>query len=535
MVLKRKFVATISLGLLSLLGLSVVPVYFGGVIATEDEALVRTGDVLRYRVIKFNVDFTVFNELKDNPFEIDDPTLLKGSVLYFKILRVRIKEVTFAVGFILGKDAQVRLDPTADWPPEIETALLPIYAEFPAGAGVPFFWGDYNLDHPFPSDWEPDQLPLFLDPNANWSTLLNELEKNWEPTSIEMTVNTLTASWQQAIASDEEGIKIATLVWNRETGILMQAAILGQKAIDGAVSPFDFEITFMNKENIGLPAEAYEGYLMEYILTDVDVYQSGFEAMTRDIVIDLVMNMTESLEDEPVLLIEIINMDGLFYEFNSTLFPNHLLFEVGPEKGTAMAFGLGFPFLTPDWEFYTSVWATGNLIIDIVTGLVGVIRPEAFLEIDQFLLDLKVAEEEGYHYFGFILDEKAEIYEPRAGITISTENNGEGWLAYEDDGLFAGIYLTISGSFQTLGILPHEGGNLDIDYKFTIKIDRKDIEVPQPSKLKEPKFTPPPLLEDQKEEEPETPGGFIPGFDLIAAVVALLMSSVIVVRKKRTN
>ncbi len=79
---KNKRVSLLTIGLMGLLVLSVMPVSNSFATAATS---IEAGDVLRYSVAKFNVDFTPFNEQPDVPFVINDPTILEGSVLYFKI------------------------------------------------------------------------------------------------------------------------------------------------------------------------------------------------------------------------------------------------------------------------------------------------------------------------------------------------------------------------------------------------------------------------------------------------------------------
>jgi hypothetical protein len=115
---------------------------FLGNASVQDDA-VRAGDVLKYKVTKFNVDFTAINAEPDNPFEFTDPNMLEDSVLYFKVLNEKFDDVMWAVGFILGKNVEVGLNTDMmDVGPEIDPDLLPETIMLPRGAGVPFFAGN---------------------------------------------------------------------------------------------------------------------------------------------------------------------------------------------------------------------------------------------------------------------------------------------------------------------------------------------------------------------------------------------------------
>ena len=179
---KHKRISILTISLMGLLVLSMMPV--SNSFATTADSI-EAGDVLRYSVAKFNVDFTPFNEQPDVPFVINDPTILEGSVLYFKILRESFSEVEYAVGFVLGKDASVQLKKDADWPIEIDTAMLPNFVELHKGDGVPIFAGEYDMDHPFPMDWDPSEIPMVLNPNIDWVGLQDQLIQNWHPSSAD--------------------------------------------------------------------------------------------------------------------------------------------------------------------------------------------------------------------------------------------------------------------------------------------------------------------------------------------------------------
>ena len=134
MQLKRKGLATILISLVSLMIFSTFPVSANSASMTEDPFL-EEGDVLRYSVTRFNVDFTVFNEEEDNPFEIQDSRILQDSVLYIKILQIHLSKVTYGAGFILGEDSEADLDPEFDWGSVIDPDRLPAFRP-PGGISI---------------------------------------------------------------------------------------------------------------------------------------------------------------------------------------------------------------------------------------------------------------------------------------------------------------------------------------------------------------------------------------------------------------
>ena len=539
---KHKRVSILTISLMGLLVLSMMPV--SNSFATTADSI-EAGDVLRYSVAKFNVDFTPFNEQPDVPFVINDPTILEGSVLYFKILRESFSEVEYAVGFVLGKDASVQLKKDADWPIEIDTAMLPNFIELPKGAGVPIFAGEYDMDHPFPMDLDPSEIPMVLNPNIDWVGLQDQLIQNWHPTGADYdeAAGTLTATWSQALSSTQEGIESAELIWDQnEGGALAKAAIRGQQRAAGGISEIDVEITYGYTEHIGLPDEAAPGYTAEYVLTDIHFAQSGLEVLAGPEMIDGIKAQMDMMEGQTVLELEVTDVDGLFVEFESTGFPDNSELRQGPEMVESMAFGMGIPFLTPDWDFYTSVWATGNLLTETYLDLIEAVKPAELpdLDIDQLLVNLKTAKSDGFRYFGFTLAEEVAARDPESGVVINTEANAEGWVAYEENGIFAGLYLEMSGSVSTSGLPLEQGGNLDVEFDFSAKVDRKDADVPDDPSLDEPEFTPPPSSTDLT--QPDTTdgdgdggdGAFIPGFDVVASIAAIVGLTVIIRRRRRS-
>jgi len=260
--------------------------------------------------------------------------------------------------------------------------------------------------------------------------------------------------------------------WDRETGILMLGEIHGQQIIGRDVSPINIKIEFGKKHHRGLPEEARVGYAPEYVLNSLSFKHEGIDDIAPADAILGIEGTIKNMREQTILMMEITEINGLFFEFDATLFPGNRQFQQGPDQGEGMAFGLGMPFLTPDWEFYTSVMATGNLVIETFTSLVGAVQPTTDMpefDITQILLDLQVSKENGYRYFGFNLGEEVEMTEPQSGQSVYTKSDGKGWLAYEDDGLFAGFFLKMNGMIQTEGM---------------------------PTPPDEPKFTEPPSLED---------------------------------------
>ena len=102
--------------------------------------------------------------------------------------------------------------------------------------------------------------------------------------------------------------------------------------------------------------------------------------------------------------------------------------------------------------------------------------------------------------------------------------------------------MTMNGAVSTDGMPMEQGGDLDVEFEFSVKIEREDIAdedgVPDDPSLDEPEFTPPPEAEDltkppEADGDGDGDGAFIPGFDVIASVAAIVGLSVIVRRKRR--
>ncbi len=533
MVFKRKNATTISLCLLSLLVLSVTPTFFGGALATQAPS-VTAGDALKYKVTRFQFDMTEFNKIPDNPFEIQDPNFLAGSVLYAKILIAESHHLAYAIGFILGEDTKVDIDTTAGLPPEMDPSMLPDSIVLKGGAGIPIpLLVSYDPTHPFEPYLSPEKLPLVIDPTVNWEVITDELIRNYRPTNAEFVDGQLKATWEQALSSDEEGFESATIIWDKnQGGILIEADIKGQQEINGDMSSISMKITFWEKKEYRLPADAGIFFDEQYIFSEANAYLDGYEDIPlsdkEKQEIEGTIAMINGLAGTTAFEIMVTDMVGLTYTFDIALLPDSPMPTY--ETGTGVAFGLSIPFLTPDWDFYTSIWGTGNLAIDIVSALVSAIAPLPNIEISTLLLGLLTSAEQGHRYFGFTMGEDVSTTDPESGITMHTDSSGEGWVAYEEDGLFAGLYFTVSGRLWTENVPADQGGDWDISFGGTAKIERDGIDVPQPTKLAEPKFTAP----EVETEEPPGPG-FIPGFDLITAVAALLGLSLIVVRKKRRH
>jgi len=386
---------------------------------------------------------------------------------------------------------------------------------------------------------DPEDLPVILDPTGKWESYENNLIDAMQPTRTELTDEFLTAEWEQALRNDEEGIADGIIQWDRVTGILVLGEIHGQQLIDGDMSPIDVKIEFGNKNHYGLPAEAKVGNEFSYDLTVLDFYHEGFEEIAGPQMVTGIEQNMQAMQGETVLTLEIMEIDGLFFEFDATLFPGNNQFQDGPNPGEGMAFGLGVPFLTPDWGFYTSVMATGNLVIDTFTSLVGAVRPTTDMpefDIAQLMFELQVSKENGYRYFGFVLGEEVELEDPESMATVYTKTDGNAWLAYTEEGVLEGFFFTMKGMIETEGM--PDGPDMKVDYEFTAKVERSDVEVADPEDMAEPRFTKPPSLEDLKEGEDidddgGEPGAFIPGFDTIAAFSALVGLSAIVVRKRK--
>ncbi len=532
MVFKRKNATTISLCLLSLLVLSITPIYFGGALATQASS-VTAGDALKYKVTRFQVDMTEFNQMPDNPFEIEDPNFLAGSVLYAKILIAESHHLAYVIGFILGEDTTVNIDKSVPFPPEIDLGAFPDTIVLEGGAGVPIpLMVSYDPTHPFEPYMSPEQLPLVIDPTVNWEVITDELIRNYHPTNAEFVDGQLNATWEYELPSDEEGFERATIIWDKDQGgILLEADIEGQQEINGDMSPVSMKITFWEKEEHRLPEEAGIFFEERYILSEVNVYLDGYEDIPglseeEKQGIANQIAMINELGGTTAFEIMVTDMVGLSYTYDLALLPDTPMATY--ESGMGVAFGLSIPFLTPDWDFYTSVWGTGNLAIDVVSAMISAIAPLPDIEISTLLLGLLISEEKGHRYFGFTMGEEVSGTDPESGITFHTESSGDGWVAYEEDGLFAGLSFTVDGRFWTENVPAEQGGDWDISLGGMAKIEREGIEVPQPTKLAEPQLSPP----DVETEEPPGPG-FIPGFDLIAAVAALIGLSMIVVRKKR--
>ncbi|MFQ6126683.1 MAG: hypothetical protein ACE5R6_19065 [Candidatus Heimdallarchaeota archaeon] len=537
MISKRKNTATISLCLLSLLVLSITPIYFNGALATQ-VSTVTAGDALKYKVTRFEVDMTEFNQLPDNPFEIQDPNFLAGSVMYVKILIAESHHLAYAAGFILGEDTTVDIDKRIQFPPELNPGMLPDSIVLEGGAGIPLpLLASYDPTRPFEPYLSPEELPLVIDPTVNWEVITDDLIRNYDPTNAEFVDGQLKATWEHELASDEEGIERASIIWDQnQGGILIEADVEGQQEINGKVSPISMKITFWEKEEYRLPADVGIYFEEQYILSDVNIYLDGYEAIPgvseeQKQAIAGQIAMINGLAGTTAFEITVLDMHGLMYDFDLTLFPTEPSLTT-TESGTGIAFGLSIPFLTPDWDFYTSVWGTGNLAIDVVSALISAIAPLPDIDISLLLLELLTSAEQGNRYFGFTLGEDVTGIDPESGITIHTDTTGDGWVAYEDTdpnkGLFNGFKFTVDGRIWTENVPMEQGGDWDISFGGMVKVDRAGIEVPLPTKLEKPQLIPPTV----KTEEPPGPG-FIPGFDLIAAVAALLGLSVIVARKKR--
>lgn len=534
MVFKRKNAATISLCLLSLLVLSVTPFFFGGALATQAPS-VTAGDALKYKVTRFQVDMTEFNQMPENPFEIQDPNFFAGSVLYAKILIAEPHHLAYVPCFILGEDTKVDIDKTVPFPTNMDPGMFPDSIVLEGGVGIPIpLLASYDPTHPFEPYLSPEQLPLVIDPTVNWEVLMDALISNYRPTDAEFVDGQLKATWERELTSDEEGFESATIIWDKnQGGILLEADIEGQQEINGDMSPISIKITFWEKEEYRLPADAGIFFEEQYILSEVNVYLDGYEDIPglsddEKQQIANIIAMINGLVGTTAFEIMVTDMVGLTYTFDLALLPDSPWSTY--ESGQGVAFGLSIPFLTPDWDFYTSVWGAGNQVIDFVSALISAIAPLPDIEISMLLLGLLTSAEQGNRYFGFTMGEDVSGTDPESGITMHTDSSGEGWVAYEEDGLFAGLHFTVDGRFWAENVPAEQGGDWDISFGGMAKIERAGIVVPEPTELAEPQFTPP----DVETEEPPGPG-FIPGFDLIAAVAALLGLSVIVVRKKRMH
>ncbi|MHA1629451.1 MAG: hypothetical protein ACTSXO_11130 [Candidatus Heimdallarchaeota archaeon] len=451
--------------------------------------------------------------------------------LYVKVTDVELEHeyepivigplVYFGIGIIFTKDTTVTVG-------EGFTALDVIV---PAGSATPAMVVD-GVPHFNVSSYYSPAL-FFLD--NGWTEHESILE--YMGFTVSNTADTLTAEWSNATG-------LVSFAWRKSDGILTYLHIKNANFSNQAFVDTEIELSLNSVEIKGLALTVGQVIELNAEIAYLNVDVTG-DLIPTDNLTDISSMEDEiaDMQDQTIMKFVITDIEGLYYTAQTYLYdmetnslleqPKETLF-IGflgaiqisdvPIDGTYETMPFFAPAITTDYDIYTGYMVLANTLVGVYLDDFLSFIPElssSGIAVNNIDGTFSVLEKRGYFFLkeSLTLDVDVDIAislvkATDPSIIVDVSATQEGWMAYSDTGILAGmrmqtsIDLSVNTDMSTFSGI--STGQVVINFDF---------------KLVNPNYNPPDPMG----------GGIIPGFTwfiAIPAIFAIATTSVILHRRK---
>ncbi|RLI63616.1 MAG: hypothetical protein DRO63_08285, partial [Candidatus Gerdarchaeota archaeon] len=355
--------------------------------------------------------------------------------------------------------------------------------------------------------------------------------------TVSNTADTLTAEWSNATG-------LVSFAWRKSDGILTYLHIKNANFSNQAFVDTEIELSLNSVEIKGLALTVGQVIELNAEIAYLNVDVTG-DLIPTDNLTDISSMEDEiaDMQDQTIMKFVITDIEGLYYTAQTYLYdmetnslleqPKETLF-IGflgaiqisdvPIDGTYETMPFFAPAITTDYDIYTGYMVLANTLVGVYLDDFLSFIPElssSGIAVNNIDGTFSVLEKRGYFFLkeSLTLDVDVDIAislvkATDPSIIVDVSATQEGWMAYSDTGILAGmrmqtsIDLSVNTDMSTFSGI--STGQVVINFDF---------------KLVNPNYNPPDPMG----------GGIIPGFTwfiAIPAIFAIATTSVILHRRK---